>query len=195
MNNKRLYDSSVLRPFLISASLYIAAFELLKNAINKRIEEFFMIGYDCKNRNRQKEYDEEMKPYREKHKDKKDKKTYASLDWLVDFGAITKVDVKVYDEVREFRNKIAHEMIGLTYENLPENQEMLNKHFVAMFELLRKIEAYWILNVDIPCNPDFDGKEIKADDVFPGPVLMMQILCKEALGTTGSSLKASYYPK
>lgn len=180
------YDSSKLRPFLISASLYITAFELLKDAINKRIEVFFMVGHKCRNPNYQKDYDEEMRFYREKHKDKKDKKTYASLDWLVNFGAITNADIKEYDKVREFRNKIAHELLDLTNEQLTENQEILNKHFVAMFKLLKKIETYWILNVDIPCNPNFDGKEIKAEDVFPGPVLMLQMLCKEALGIKDS---------
>ena len=181
------YDSSKLRPFLISASLYITAFELLKDAINKRIEDFFMVGHKCRNRNYQKDYDEEMRFYREKHKDKKDKKTYASLDWLVNFGAITNADIKEYDKVREFRNKIAHELLDLANGNLVENLDVMSSRFIVMIELLRKIETYWILNVDIPCNPDFDGKKIKVEDVFPGPVLMLQMLCEEALGTKVSS--------
>ena len=74
MIEKTLYDSSKLRPFLITTSLYITAFELLKSAINKRIKDFFLVGYDCKNHNRHKEYDEEMKPYRENIKIKKTRK-------------------------------------------------------------------------------------------------------------------------
>ena len=176
-----IYDSTKLRPFLITASLYIAAFELFKETINKRIEEFFMVGHDCKNHNYKKEYDEEMKAYREMHKDKKDKKTYASLGWLLDKDAITETDVKTYDEIRETRNKIAHELLNLANDNLGKSLDIISKHFIVMIELLKKIETFWALNFEVPCNPDFDGKIIKAGDVLPGSILMMQMLCKEAL--------------
>ena len=64
--------------------------------------------------------------------------------------------------------------------NTAENLEKMNQHFITMLELLRKIETYWILNVEIPCNPDFDGKEIGAKDVVPGPSLAMEMLMNEA---------------
>jgi len=176
-----MYNQKDLRPFLITASLYITAFELLKNSINKRIEDFFMVGAKSRNSDATQKYNEEMRPYRDKHKDKKDKKTYASLDWLIDVGAISEADVKKYDEVRSFRNEIAHEMLNLMSVKTAENLDKMNQHFVTMLELLRKIETYWILNVDVPCNPDFDGKEISAKDVFPGPIVAMEMLMNEAL--------------
>lgn len=177
----KMYNQKDLRPFLITASLYITAFELLKDSITKRIEDFFLVGTKCRNHDRQKEYDEEMRPYKDKHKDKKDKKAYASLDWLVDMGAISETDINKYDDVRNFRNKIAHELLDLMSVKTAENLEKMNQHFTTMLELLRKIETYWILNVDIPCNPDFDGKEISVKDVFPGPVVAMEMLMNEAL--------------
>ena len=176
-----MYNQKDLRPFLITASLYITAFELLKNSINKRIEDFFMVDAKSRNSSATQKYNEEMRPYRDKHKEKKDKKTYASLDWLIDVGAISDADVKKYDDVRSFRNEIAHEMLNLMSEKTAENLEEMNHHFVTMLELLRKIETYWILNVDVPCNPDFDGKEISAKDVSPGPIVAMEMLMNEAL--------------
>ena len=176
-----VFNSPHLHPFLITASLYITAFELLKDSIAKRIEDFFLIGTKCRNHDRQKEYDEEMRPYREKHKDKKDKKTYASLDWLIHVGAISEVDIKKYDDIRSFRNEIAHEMLNLMSVKTAENLEKMNQHFVTMLELLRKIETFWILNVEVPCNPEYDGKEISAKDVIPGPIIAMQMLMNEAL--------------
>ena len=116
-NMEKMYNPNQLRSFLITASLYITAFELLKDSIAKRIEDFFLVGTKCRNHDRQKEYDEEMRPYRDKHKDKKDKKTYASLDWLIDVGAISEADVKKYDDVRSFRNEIAHELLEGTSKN------------------------------------------------------------------------------
>jgi len=178
---EKMYNQKDLRSFLITASLYITAFELLKDSITKRIEGFFLVGTKCRNQDRQKEYNEEMRSYRDKHKDKKDKKTYASLDWLIDVGAISEADVKKYDDVRSFRNEIAHEMLNLMSIKTTENLDRMNQHFVMMLELLRKIETYWILNVDVPCNPDFDGKEISVKDVFPGPIVAMEMLMNEAL--------------
>lgn len=180
-NKEKMYNPNQLRSFLITASLYITAFELLKNSINKRIEDFFMVGAKSRNHDRQKEYDEEMRPYRDKHKDKKDKKTYASLDWLVDMGAISEEDIKKYDDVRNFRNEVAHEMLNLMSVKTAENLDKMNHHFITMLELLRKIETYWILNVDVPCNPGFDGKNISPKEVFPGPIIAMQMLMNEAL--------------
>ena len=176
-----MYNQKQIRPFLITASLYITAFELLKDSIAKRIEDFFLIDTKCRNHDIQKEYDEEMRPYREKHKDKKDKKSYASLDWLIDVGAISEEDIKRYDDVRSFRNEIAHEMLNLMSVKTAENLEKMNQHFATILELLRKIETFWILNVDVPCNPDYDGKEISAKEVIPGPIMAMEMLMNEAL--------------
>lgn len=69
-----MYNQKDLRPFLITASLYITAFELLKNSINKRIEDFFMVGAKSRNSDATPKYNEEMRPYRDKHKEKKIRK-------------------------------------------------------------------------------------------------------------------------
>jgi hypothetical protein len=45
---KRFLDPEVLRPNLILASIYIAAFEVLKNSIIERIRDFYVAGFDGK---------------------------------------------------------------------------------------------------------------------------------------------------
>jgi hypothetical protein len=39
--------------------------------------------------------------------------------------------------------------------------------------LLSKIEKWWIIEFEIPSNPDFDGKEINSDEVSSGNVILM----------------------
>jgi len=34
--------------------------------------------------------------------------------------------------------------------------------------------------VEVPCNPEYEGKEISAKDVIPGPIIAMQMLMNEA---------------
>jgi len=48
--------------------------------------------------------------------------------------------------------------------------------------LLRKIGVWWVVNVEIPTNPDFDGQEIDEAGIVPGAVLSLQMLIEVASG-------------
>lgn len=93
------------------------------------------------------------------------------------FGAARLIRVKE----RTRRNHLAHRLLGfLGREGMPQDFE---KSFHEMVALLHKIELWWVKNVDIPTNPDFDGKEIKEDEILLGRVLGLQLLCEIALGS------------
>jgi hypothetical protein len=49
--------------------------------------------------------------------------------------------------------------------------------------LLRKIEVWWILNLEVPTNPDFDNEEIDVDAILPGPVMAVSVMLDVALGS------------
>ena len=48
--------------------------------------------------------------------------------------------------------------------------------------LLRKIEVWWVKEVEIPTDPDFNDQEINEDGIVPGRLMSLQILCDIALG-------------
>lgn len=52
-----------------------------------------------------------------------------------------------------------------------------------MVELLSKIECWWIVNIEIPANEDFDGVEIDEAGTVPGRVMIVRILADLALGS------------
>lgn len=54
--------------------------------------------------------------------------------------------------------------------------------FEGLVSLLKKIEVWWVVNVEIPVNSDFDGKEIDEEGVVPGPVLILQMMLEVASG-------------
>ena len=59
----------------------------------------------------------------------------------------------------------------------------LQGSFETLVALLRKIEVWWIVNVEIPTNPNFDGtEEIDEDGIIPGPCMSMQIMMDVATG-------------
>jgi len=68
-------------------------------------------------------------------------------------------------------------MLGV--KGLPADFEQC---FQEMVRLLRKIEVWWIVNVEIPTNPDFDGEQIDEQGIVPGSVMSLQLLCDIALG-------------
>jgi hypothetical protein len=179
---KRFLDPEVLRPNLILASIYIAAFEVLKNSIIERIRNFYISRFDGKEWIVSPEYKE--------HVLSKDKSpTYASLKWLKESEAITDDDIKKFGEIKEYRNLLAHEITKMLTEGLPSD---FTDRFNDMVELLDKIEKWWIINVEIPTNPDFDGKydEIDEKEIISGLVMSLRMMIDVALG---SDEKAKFY--
>jgi len=163
----------VMRPRLIMASIYIAGFEALKDSIVGRIRDFYFAGFDESGDNIDTDYNAGVLA-------RSRSPVYASLDWLKEQGAIDDRDVETFDRVKRSRNKLAHELLSvLGSEGLPAD---FAQCFSDMVALLRKIEVWWISNVEIPSNPDFDGAEVDESGIVPGPVMTMQLLMDIAVG-------------
>jgi hypothetical protein len=168
-------NPETLRPRLITVSVYIAAFELLKSAIIDRIKDFHTFGSGRIDP----EYQSEVLP---KHRSP----LYASLEWLKEMHAIDDTDIATYERVKNLRNELAHALTGMLLRELPAE---LAERFAEMVSLLNKIECWWIINVDMSVNPEFDGKEADAENVIPGPVMGLQLLLNIALGPEDEAKK------
>lgn len=112
-NWTQLLTPAVMQEKLISASLYITAFELLKESIIGRIRSFYRIGFDTES----KEYETEVLSR------KKNSSLYASLDWLSENGVM---DEKEIDEEGIVPGPVL--MIQMMLEVLSGNEELL-KHY------------------------------------------------------------------
>ncbi|MEQ1588987.1 MAG: hypothetical protein ABL902_01370, partial [Gallionella sp.] len=114
---------------------------------------------------------------------------YASLDWLSETGVIDKNDLQAFERIKVTRNSLAHELPLLVIHGA--DFKLIEK-FQELVVLLKKIEVWWVVNLEIPINPDFSGKEIDEDGIVPGPVLMIQIML-EVL--SGNEELLEYYRK
>ena len=175
-------NPEVLRGKLISASLYLAAFEMLKTSIVDRLRDFYTFHYDEAGGHPDPKYDQEVLS-------RNRSPVYASLHWLLDRAAIEQADIDIFERLKECRNRIAHEMAqvalsGGTFDHLTL--------FPDLVGLLRKIETWWIVNVEIPTNEEFDGKEIDEPGIIPGPIMTVKMMLDIALG---SESKAGAYLK
>lgn len=104
---------------------------------------------------------------------------YASLQWLKNSEAIDESDIKIFDDLKKHRNLLVHELPELIFSG-----KLISSidQFRKAIELLRKIETWWLINVEIPINPGFDGADVNPDEVLAGPVMMMQIMLEVLSG-------------
>lgn len=174
---ERFLNPHSLRANLIVGSLFIASFEMLKDSIIDHPRNFFSTGFNQSGPIIGERYKTEVLNLNKSP-------LYASLHWLKDMNAIDDMDIGDFEKLKKCRNEITHEFVnylstGPTIDPLPL--------FPTMVALLSKIEKWWIVNVEIPTNPDFDGSEINEEGIIPGPIMALQLLTEIALGSEEES--------
>jgi len=179
---ERFLHPQALRTNLVVTSLFIAAFEMLKETIIERIKEFFCSGFD--------EIGLIISPrYQEKVLSKNRSRLYASLQWLKEQDIIDESDLLTFEQIKETRNQLAHEIPHLLTEGLPEAWPA---RFSDLISLVGKVEHWWIVNVEIPTNPDFGpDDQIDEDGIISGKIMTLRLMIDIALGTDEESTQ--YY--
>ena len=150
---------------------------MLKDSIISRIREFFTDGF----------IDNEWiinENYEKKVLSLNKSTLYASLEWLKNMGAIDDIDIKIFNEIKNCRNELAHEIVD--YISKDPKRDIL-PFFSKISDLLDKIERWWILNVEIPTDPDLYDKEIDEKGIIPGLTMAIRLLIDIALGTEEES--------
>lgn len=173
-------NPELLRGKLISASIYLAAYELLVDSIVERIKSFFTNGFNANGPQVSLKYKVEVLS-------RNTSLVYASLSWLQEQGAIDDKDVQAFEVIKKCRNEVAHEMPKIISG---ESEIQFIEQFPVMVSLLKKIEIWWIVNLEIPINPDFADADIDEAGIVPGPVWNLQLMIDVALGEPD---KANYY--
>jgi hypothetical protein len=87
------------------------------------------------------------------------------LRWWQQAGALTEQDFQDFLQLREHRNEIAHTLPNVLLK--PDVQVDLLK-LVAIYHLLVKVDRWWLTDIEIPCNEDFDAQQIDPSDVQSG---------------------------
>lgn len=169
---EQLLTPAIMQEKLISVSLYVTAFELLKESIIGRIRSFYMVGFDAGGDTIDEKYETSVLS-RNKNP------LLASLEWLSENEVINENDRQAFERIRTVRNLLVHElpsmvMGGKDFQHLERFHELVS--------LLKKIEVWWVVNTEIPSNPDFDDKEIDEEGIVPGTALMLQIMLEVLSG-------------
>jgi hypothetical protein len=153
---EKFLNPEMLKQHLMNAGIYLAAYEMFKQSLVGQPRDFFSNTFRDGEWIPDPEYKAHVLALDEKHT------FHASALWWEKHGVLTEQDVKKAGEIREHRDKIAHDMprfLG-TKEGVIK-LELLE----SIFELLTKIDKWWIQQVEIPTDPDFDNRKLTEEDL------------------------------
>lgn len=163
-----------LRSNLILASMYLAAWETFEHAVLGYIESFYLNGFDENGFTDSGGYRETLA---------RDKSPFrASMLWLQDRGVVGATDMQLAKRARDHRNDIAHDLPAYVAKASHKvDLELLGD----LCALLNKIDVWWIRNVEIPTNPDFDDQDVDAipdSEIKSGHMLFLSMMFRIAAG-------------
>jgi hypothetical protein len=162
----------ILRENLMSASVYISAYEMCREFIVSKPKDFFTDNWGTDSKNLRNEYFKDVMSF-------DNSPLKASLLWFKAQNAINDQDIGNFDKAREHRNEIAHNLPMFISDPTHE----VNGHiFNALLEVTQKIGVFWVINYELTISPDYDGQEIDKSGIQIGTIMMIKMLMQIAFG-------------
>ena len=179
---EKFLNPKVLKGNLISISIFIAAYEMFKDAVIEKPEVFFSNGFDQNGLIMDEKYKTDVLSLSKN-------KLYASLLWFKEMEAINQSDIDAFDSIRKHRNEVAHELMDF----LANSKRNFNASiFKELINLLKKIETWWFINFEAGINPDILPEGTDPSEVASGPIWSLQLMLDIALG---NEPEEGYYHK
>lgn len=161
-----------LRSSLISSSIYITAYETCKESILDKLKSFYSDYWDKDGPHPGKAYETEVLA-------RSKSPLQGTLLWFKARGAITQTDIEVFSRARELRNRVAHDLPKFLSE---PSHEIDQNTFQGLLEVTHKIGVWWVINVEVATDPDYDGEKVDASEVQTGTILMIHMMMDIAYG-------------
>ncbi len=170
MNNwNNILNEDILKSNINFAALFVLNFECLKDYIITQPRDFYSDvaikdGKLCC---------EETEEYKKEVRSLEKNIENASLRWFINADAITEEDYDLYQELRERRNDITHELL----KNLNNGfYEVDAKLYVKLLELYQKIDKWWINEIEIPISGEVLPDEYDPEQVSSGQAMILSII-------------------
>jgi len=150
---------------LISASIYITAYDNLINTVIDNIKDFYIDGFDENGFITSEEYKIQVKELYKKDI------VIASLLWLEKNHAITSEEVERVKIFKSHRNEIAHELTKIITDS---DYTVKTEYIDEIKNLLFKILKWWFIEFEMSINPDLGN--LKIEELDFNEVLMLKML-------------------
>lgn len=173
---EKFINPDKLKSSLIRASIYLSAYELLKTSIIDHLRGFFASEWKLNEKTGEVET-VISESYKNKVRSLYPKDEFHSCClWFFENKAISQKDLDSIAKIRKHRNSIAHELPKYLGSVKYDVDTSLLKELI---EIIRKVDTWWLREIEIPTNPDFDHidyDDIKWDDVLSGNMIIMNFL-------------------
>ncbi|WP_394022537.1 hypothetical protein ACF3NF_05625 [Anaerococcus martiniensis] len=164
-----ILDKERLKHNIYFASLYVLYYECLKDSLVDLPKSFFCDHMEFKDGNmlvhESEVYKEEVRKL-DKHIEN------ASFRWFVSVGAVSEEDYSSFEKLRKFRNKIVHELLFNLNNGFTKDEV---DYLVELIMIYRKIEKWWINEIEIPISGDMIGP-YDSESVISGQGLILEII-------------------
>ena len=100
-------------------------------------------------------------------------------------SVISTAEIELVDAICEHRNELAHDLPRFVAST---NAEISASLLGSIYDLVAQIDRWWIQEVEIPINPDFDGQRINDDEIQSGSMLFLQIMICTVTGEDFSAI-------
>ncbi len=141
----------------ITASLFLTGYELLKESIVENLKSFYINGY----KNNKTTYSDRY-ILNVLELDPKKRKFQSSIKWLQNRKIINDNEVKIIEEITIHRNEVAHEL----FKYLSDSEKEINtKYLFEIKRLIAKIDKWWIIEVELPTEPDMTEEKWNTVDL------------------------------
>ena len=151
---------------LMTAAIYLAAYELLKSSIIDDVKGFW-VSVEATGESKM------LEAYRNEVLMLDQSVFVASCKWLQSMEALSDKDIKDLLDIRNHRHQIAHELPEL----LVDDEVNINiKYLFNIQKLLNKIDTWRIKEEELYTNPEFIGLDIDKIDVKSGKMMVLNHL-------------------
>jgi hypothetical protein len=176
----KFLNPKVLRSNLIAVSLFLAAYETLRSSIITQLRGLFVKGFDQNGEIVDSDY---QKKVLSRHKSP----LRASLLWFKEMQAIGDEEIELVERVRLHRNDLAHDLPTF----IATNEKDINIELIGgILDVVTKVDRWWIREVEIPTNPDFDETpvyDLDDSEIISGNMLFLQLSIRIATGEDDES--------
>lgn len=168
-NWNNILNEDILKSNINFAALFVLNFECLKDYIITQSRDFYSDvaikdGKLCC---------EETEEYKKEVRSLEKNIENASLRWFMNADAITEEDYNLYQELRERRNDITHELLKNLNNGFNETDAKL---YVKLLELYQKIDKWWINEIEIPISGEVLPDEYDPEQVSGGQAIILSII-------------------
>ena len=165
-------------------SLFVLVFECFKDMVIDRPKEFF-----CTEKI---EFKEDKIVYYETEKYKREVKNLAkkpfeaSLRWFANHKVITEYDVNKALAIELRRHSFVHELYNIVHNGISDDDIKLLADLISIY---RKIDSWWIYNVEIDWDEIKDPNNVKQDECISGSLMMIDVMINILLKGEGESYR------